>query len=43
MPSANHVANGALLQSKISVGSMSQLIRFACSAQKASGSAAACS
>ncbi|CAM5574733.1 hypothetical protein STANM309S_01924 [Streptomyces tanashiensis] len=42
-PSANHLANGGFDQSRVSVGSVAQLRRLACSAQKPSLSALACS
>src|SRR6478672_11247983 len=42
-PSANHFANGGLDQSSVSVGSVAQVSRRACSAQKPSLSALACS
>src|SRR3954469_8391554 len=42
-PSLNHLANGGFYQSRVSVGSLAQLSRRACSAQKPSRSALACS
>src|SRR5690349_13901116 len=42
-PSANHLANGGFDQSSVSVGSLAQVSRRACSAQKPSLSALACS
>src|SRR3954468_4698596 len=43
VPSLNHLANGGLDQSSVSVGSLAQVSRRACSAQKPSRSALACS
>src|SRR4051794_27966492 len=43
LPSANHFANGGLDQSSVSVGSLAQVSRRACAAQKPSLSALACS
>src|SRR3954451_17047554 len=42
-PSLNHLANGGFDQSSISVGSLAQVSRRACAAQKPSLSALACS
>src|SRR5689334_14039964 len=42
-PSLNHLANGGFDQSSVSVGSVAQASRRACSAQKPSLSALACS
>src|SRR5918992_422331 len=42
-PSANHLAKGGFDQSSVSVGSVAQVSRRACSAQKPSLSALACS
>lgn len=43
LPSLNHLANGGFDQSRVSVGSVAQVSRRACSAQKPSLSALACS
>src|SRR3954462_5094451 len=42
-PSLNHLANGGFDQSRVAVGSLAQVSRRACAAQKPSRSALACS